>query len=93
MEETLAALHRFLQTRPGFEAVLFVDPRELAGVGGPELPPVMGEPVSLLWAVPLTPEEYYFARTAESSTALLSSCRGRAEDRPVFTGDGKVLLG
>ena len=41
---------------PGFEAVLFVDPRELAGVEGPELPPVMGEPVSLLWAVPLTLE-------------------------------------
>ncbi len=78
---------------PGFEAVLFLDPRELAGIEGPELPPVMGEPVSLLWAVPLTPEEYYFARTAESSTALLSRCRGRAEELPVFTGEGKFLLG
>ena len=43
---------------PGFPALLLLDQRRLEGTAAPDFPPVMGEPVSLLWAIPITQEEY-----------------------------------
>ena len=45
---------------PGFYAFLFVNARALRGIPAPQYPPVEGDPVNLLWAVPVTKEEYDF---------------------------------
>ena len=54
---------------PGFPALLLLDQRRLEGTAAPDFPPVMGEPVSLLWAIPITQEEYDLAM--ESQEAIL----------------------
>lgn len=78
------------QALPGFAAVLFVDPAELPGIPSPAYPPVMGEPVTVLWAVPVTAAEYDYAQD-KSSPALLERYRGAVEELAVFTGEGKLL--
>lgn len=78
------------QKLPGFAAVLFVDPGEIAGIPSPAYPPVMEEPVTVLWAVPVTAAEYDYAQR-ESSPALLEKYRGAPEELAVFTGEAKFL--
>ncbi len=50
----------------------------------------MGEPVSLLWAVPITAAEYDYARQ-QSSQALLEKYHGAPEDLVLRTGRPKFL--
>lgn len=75
---------------PGFPALLMLDARRLPEVPAPDFAPVMGEPVTLLWAVPLTQEEYDLA--LESQEAVLPMLyQGKPEEIVVFTGEGKFL--
>ena len=45
---------------PGFHAFLFVNARALRGIEAPAYGNAGGDPVNLLWAVPITKEEYDF---------------------------------
>lgn len=78
------------ETFPGFPAVLLLDQRRLEGTATPDFAPVMGEPVTLLWAVPITQAEYDLAM--ESQEAILPVLyQGRPEELVVFAGEGKFL--
>lgn len=78
------------ETFPGFPAVLLLDQRRLEGTAAPDFAPVMGEPVTLLWAVPITQAEYDLAM--ESQEAILPVLyQGRPEELVVFAGEGKFL--
>ena len=75
---------------PGFPAVLLLDQRRLEGVAAPVFSPVMGEPVVLLWAVPLTQAEYDLAM--ESQEAVLPMLyQGKREEMVIFDGKAKFL--
>ncbi len=75
---------------PGFPALLLLDQRRLEGTAAPDFPPVMGEPVSLLWAIPITQEEYDLA--LESQEAILPVLyQGPPAEITIFTGEGKFL--
>ena len=75
---------------PGFPALLLLDQRRLEGTAAPDFPPVMGEPVSLLWAIPITQEEYDLAM--ESQEAILPVLyQGPPAEITIFTGEGKFL--
>lgn len=75
---------------PGFPALLLLDQRRLEGTAAPDFPPVMGEPVSLLWAIPITQEEYDLAM--ESQEAVLPMLyQGAPEELVIFAGEGKFL--
>ena len=54
----------------GYEAVLFINPRMVHGVEMPEYEDCMGEPINLLWVVPITGEEYQFALEHEIEETL-----------------------
>ncbi|MBR5404693.1 MAG: suppressor of fused domain protein, partial [Oscillospiraceae bacterium] len=45
---------------PGFHAFLFVNTRALRGLPAPQYDRIGGDLVNLLWAVPITKEEYEF---------------------------------
>ena len=45
---------------PGFPAFLFINARALRGLEAPEYGEFLGDPVNLLWAVPVTQQEYDF---------------------------------
>lgn len=77
---------------PGFAAFLLIDARRLPEAPAPAFAPVMGEPVALLWAVPLTQKEYEVA--LESQEAVLPMLyQGAPGEQVVFTGEGKFLQG
>jgi len=77
---------------PGFPAVLLVDARRLPEAAAPEFPPFLGEPVTLLWVVPITQAEYDVA--VQSQEAVLPMlCRGDPAEMAVFTGEGKFQVG
>lgn len=46
---------------PGFHAFLFLNARAIEGMESPQYPKFMGDPINLLWAVPITKAEYDFA--------------------------------
>ena len=75
---------------PGFAAFLLLDARELPGVPAPALPPVMGEPVTLLWCVPITQAEYDLA-IQTNEPVILEKYRGAPEDLVVFDRTPKFL--
>lgn len=78
------------ETFPGFPAVLLLDQRRLEGTAAPAFPPVMGEEVALLWAIPLTQKEYDLAM--ESQEAVLPMLyQGAPEELVIFAGEGKFL--
>ena len=45
---------------PGFPAFLFINARAIRGLEAPAYQPYMGDPINLLWAVPITQQEYDF---------------------------------
>lgn len=75
---------------PGFAAVLLADARALPGVPAPAFPPVMGEPVALLWAIPLTQSEYDLAARSQEPV-LLENYQGPAEELVIFDGTPKFI--
>ena len=75
---------------PGFHALLLADARELTGVPAPAFPPVMGEPVALLWAIPLTKAEYDLAIQRERPV-ILEQYRGAPEELVIFDSKPKFL--
>jgi len=75
---------------PGFAAILLVDSRRLPEAPAPEFQPFMDEPVTLLWAVPITQAEYDVA--VQSQEAVLPMLyQGDPAEMAVFTGEGKFL--
>lgn len=77
---------------PGFPAFFLADSRRLPEAPAPDFGTFMGDPVTLLWAVPITQKEYDVA--LESQEAVLPMLyQGRREEMVVFTGEGKFLRG
>lgn len=77
---------------PGFPAVLLVDSRRLAGIAAPEFGSFLGEPVTLLWAVPITQREYDVA--LQSQEAVLPMLyQGVPGEMVVYTGAGVFSVG
>lgn len=75
---------------PGFPAVFLADTRRLPDLPAPDFRPFMGDPVTLLWAVPITQKEYDVA--LQSREAVLPMLyQGRKEEMVIFTGEGKFL--
>ena len=56
----------------------------------PAFPPVMGEPVALLWAIPLTKAEYDLAIQSERPV-ILEQYRGAPEELVIFDSKPKFL--
>lgn len=75
---------------PGFSAFLFVNPRAIRGMESPAYPAFAGDPVNLLWAVPLKEQEYRFA-TEQGSDALLHRARDLTSLH-IFDGQPKFAL-
>lgn len=75
---------------PGFEALLFVNANVIPGLPSPELQPIRGERINLLWAIPLTAEEYAAAREKGSQT-LIGQYKGDLRLLPVFSGKAKFI--
>lgn len=75
---------------PGFAAFLFVNARAIRGMEMPPYGAFLGDPINLLWAVPITQAEYDFA-VQNSTDALLR----RAKDLTrihIFDGTPKFAL-
>lgn len=73
----------------GYEAVLLLNPRMVDGLEMPEYEPCMGETVNLLWVVPITGEEYQFAREHEIEETL-RHISGDAAGIHIFDGGHKL---
>ncbi|MDE7322324.1 MAG: suppressor of fused domain protein [Lachnospiraceae bacterium] len=54
----------------GYAAVILVNPKMVPGLETPEYEPCRGEPVNLLWLVPITGEEYQFAQEHDIDETL-----------------------
>ena len=54
----------------GYEALLLINPRIVKGIEMPDYAPCMEETVNILWAVPITGEEYQFATEHEIEETL-----------------------
>ncbi len=75
---------------PGFAAFLLLDSRHLPDAAAPAFPPVMGEPVTLLWCVPITRAEYDLAvQTIEP--VILEQYQGAPEELVIFNRKPKFL--
>lgn len=75
---------------PGFQAFVFLNTRMLPQIDAPQYPRFMGDPVNLLWAVPVTKAEYEFTMQ-NGADALLA----RADDLSrvhIFDGTPKFHL-
>lgn len=72
---------------PGFAAFLFLNPKAIRGLESPAYPDYMGDPVNLLWAIPITQSEYDFA-VRNSTEALLKRAKNLSRIH-IFDGTPK----
>jgi len=73
----------------GFEALMFVNPKELSGVEMPMYKGMNGDEINLLWLVPITAAEYTYAMEHSSQELI-----GKASDLQsvhVFDGTAKFM--
>lgn len=73
------------QVIEGFRAVLLIDPEQMSGMEAPPYETCMGERVRLLWAVPITAQEYAFA-TAHEIDELLACAVGDSAKMHIYNG-------
>ena len=72
----------------GFDAILFLNPKLVSGMEGPEYNSFMGDDVNLLWVVLLTKEEYQFVMEHDV-TELLKKAKTDVKKLHVFDGETK----
>lgn len=75
---------------PGFHAFLFINARAIRGLEAPQYEPVSGDPVNLLWAVPITKQEYDFT-VQNGCNALLERAKNLSRIH-IFDGIPKFRI-
>lgn len=74
----------------GFHAFLFLNPRAVRGLESPAYKDYAGEPINLLWAVPITEKEYRYT-VEKGCNALLERCSDLSRVH-IFDGKPKFML-
>lgn len=75
---------------PGFYAFLFLNARAVGEIASPQYPKLMGDPINLLWAVPITKDEYDFT-VANGVGQLLKRARDISRVN-IFDGKPKFCV-
>ncbi len=71
----------------GYEALLFVNPKNVVGVESPEYKTFMDDEINILWVVPITEKEYKFVMDTDIDEMLKHAVDIKSLN--VFDGKGK----